>query len=234
MKYQLVLLAGVIATAGIAVYVAQSDESTGDTATISELPRPVTTDSVASPPSSPISQPTDTSNVTQRITTVHNANNTEDNSSISLCETPADKTCMLRADIDLSRAFSASATELNGKPIWQALTSNNYEQLHQLLEQANVSAEALQRQADYQAMFNEFYQYAPGLLTSRVTCSDEICATSFAVQDADSAKQVSQAMEKFTADLNAHSFSTVGRNNDENLEVKIIFSNSTAFESVLH
>lgn len=234
MNYQLVLLAGVMVSAGIAVYVAQSDESTANTPTTSDLPRSIAISSAVEQPHSNISQSTDTSSNTQRITTVQKANNTENNSSISLCDKPAEKICTLRADIDISGAFSASATELNGKPIWQALTSHNYEQLHQLLEQANVSAEALQRQADYQAMFDEFYQYAPGLLTSRVTCSDEICATSFAVQDADSAKQVSQAMDKFTADLNAHSFSTVGRNSDDNLELKIIFSNSTAFESVLH
>ena len=159
---------------------------------------------------------------------------TTDTGNSSLCEKPAAKTCTLRADIDISRAFSASASQLNSKPIWQALTSQNYEQLHHLLEQASVSVEAKQRQADYQAMFNEFYQYAPGLFSTRISCSDEICATSFAVQDADSAKQISQAMEKFTADINAHSFATVGRNSDDNLEVKIIFSNSDAFESVVH
>lgn len=152
----------------------------------------------------------------------------------SLCQEPDAENCTLRSDIDLTHAFAASPTQLDGKKVWLALGSNNFERVHQLLAKANTSQEALLRQADYQAAFNEFYQYAPGLLSNNVTCTDEICAASFSVADFTSIQQISAAMEKFTDHINAHSFSTQGRDSADNLELKLIFSNSAAFEAVVH
>jgi hypothetical protein len=151
-----------------------------------------------------------------------------------LCQQNDEAKCTLRSDIDISHAFAASPTQLDGKKVLLALGSNNFDQLHQLLAKSNTNQEALLRQADYQAAFNEFYQYAPGLLSNNVTCSDEICAASFTVADANSAQQISIAMDKFTQHINAHSFSTQGRDSADNLEVKLIFSNSAAFETVMH
>ena len=151
----------------------------------------------------------------------------------SLCQQRDEKNCTLRDDIDLSHAFAASETAIDGKKVWLALGSNNFDKLHLLLAKANTSQEALLRQADYQALFNEFYQYAPGLLSNNVTCSDEICAASFSVADYHSIQQISAAMEKFTNHINAHSYSTQGHDSADNLQLKLIFSNSAAFEAVV-
>lgn len=151
-----------------------------------------------------------------------------------LCQPSTEKNCTLRSDIDLSHAFAASPTQLDGNNIYLALSSTNFVQLHQLLSQASVSQEALLRQAEYQAAFNDFYQEAPGLMSNTLTCSDEICAASFNVTDPDSAQQISAAMDKFTANINAHSFSSQERDSADNVEVKLIFSNSAAFETVVH
>ena len=170
----------------------------------------------------------------QLRTVTATANNTTLNDLCQHSDDAAETRCALRHDIDLSHAFAVSPTQLNGNKVTQALTSTNFEQLHELLSQASVSQEALLRQADYQAAFNEFYQYAPGLLSNNVTCSDEICAASFSVADSNSAQQISMAMEKFTAHISAHSFSTQGRDSADNLQLKLIFSNSAAFEAVVH
>ena len=170
----------------------------------------------------------------QLSTEMAKANNTTLNDLCQQSTDAAQTRCTLRYDIDLSHAFAASPTELNGNKITQALTSTNFEQLHQLLTQANTSQEALLRQAEYQAAFNEFYQYAPGLLSNVVSCSDEICAASFTVADANSANQIFSATEKFTQHINVHSFRTLGLDNANNMQVKLIFSNSAAFETVVH
>ena len=170
----------------------------------------------------------------QTTTVMAVSNNTALNDFCQQSNESAEARCTLRHDIDLSHAFAASSTELNGSKIAQALTSTNFEQLHQLLANANISQEALQRQADYQVLFNGFYQYAPGLLSNVVSCSDEICAASFTVADTNSAQQISSAMATFTQHINAHSFSTQGLDDADNLQVKLIFSNSAAFEAVVH
>lgn len=172
---------------------------------------------------------------TEQLTTGSDSTNNTNNDSLCLQNDKIDESrCTLRHDIDLSNAFAYSPTQLDGKKVTLALVSTNFEQLHQLLEKANTSQEASLRQADFQAAFNEFYKYSPGLLDNIVSCSDEICAASFTVADTYSAQQISKAMERFTQQINAHSFSTQGRDNADNLQVKLIFSNSAAFKTVVH
>lgn len=172
---------------------------------------------------------------TEQLTTeLETSNGTTQN---DLCQDNnkiAESRCTLRHDIDLSHAFAYTPTQLNGKKVTLALVSTNFEQLHQLLEEANTSQEALLRQADYQSAFNEFYKYLPGLLDSIVSCSDEICAASFTIADVNSAQQIIAVMERFTQQISAHSFNTQGRDSADNLQVKLIFSNSAAFKTVVH
>ncbi|MBV2129999.1 hypothetical protein [Arsukibacterium indicum] len=160
------------------------------------------------------------------------ANTTITEQATGLCEEQnSSSECTLRSDVDIRNVFVVSDTELNGDTLSKALISNNFAQLLQLIER-NQNNDALNKQAEHQSALIQLYATVDGLINHDIACSDEICAATFTVTDSASLQNVVKSISDFTAEINAHSFISNGKDNSGNLEARVIFSNSAQFASV--
>lgn len=144
-----------------------------------------------------------------------------------LCTESAASDCELRTDVDLTQLIFTAPEEMDNNVLKQIMFSTNFVEIQNQLDNKRKSPETIVRQNEYSRQFQNFQVELPDILDNSVACSNEICAATFSLTNANSFEELSAKVDKSTESPNGHFYVTDGLDASGNFQARYIFSLAT-------